>query len=97
MTDVLLACQARGARGMLDWSVRELAKRSKVSHSSIRRIEDDCGKPQSVTMDLRFKLQAYFESRGFTFRSDPELGPGVFWNRSPKRERRNGPAERRAQ
>lgn len=95
MIKALTACQARGARGMLDWSVRELAKRSKVSDSSIRRIEVGFGVPESVTLDLRVRLQEYFESRGFVFKWSEELGPGVFWNRGKRVERRIGAADRR--
>jgi DNA-binding XRE family transcriptional regulator len=90
MIEALTACQARGARAMLDWSARELAKRSKVSESSIRRIEEGFGVPENVSLDLRVKLQEYFEGRGFTFRWDEHLGAGVYWNRTGKRERRSG-------
>lgn len=90
----LTACQARGARKMLNWSVRELAKRSNVSDSSIRRMEEGFGVPENVSLDLRTKMQEYFEGRGFVFKWDEHLGIGIFWNRTGRRDRRMG-TERR--
>lgn len=92
MIEALTACQARGARAMLSWSVRQLAAKSKISDSSIRRIEIGFGIPENVTLDLRVKLQSYFESRGFKFTWSDDVGPGVSWNRYPGKrvERRSG-------
>jgi len=88
MIDVLTACQARAARAMLNWSVRKLAIRSKISDSSVRRIEVGFGAPENVTIDLCVKLRAYFESRGFHFTFDDTIGPGVSWNRAATRAER---------
>lgn len=88
MIEALTACQARGARAMLNWSVRQLAARARISDSSIRRIEIGFGVPENVTLDLRVKLQEYFEGKGFKFKWDPDLGPGVFWNRQATRAER---------
>lgn len=84
----LTGCQARAARAMLSWSVRQLAQNSGISDSSIRRIESVFGVPDNVTLDLLEKLQAYFESRGFRFAWDDIDGPGVYWRR--RVERRSG-------
>ena len=73
---------------MLDLSVEQLAKKSKVSDSSIYRIETGFGVPEKVTLDLRVRLQLYFEGRGFTFTWVPEHGPGVAYRR--RVERRSG-------
>jgi hypothetical protein len=80
---------------MLTWSVRQLATKCKISDSSIRRIEVGFGVPENVSLDLRARLQSYFESRGFTFTWSDQDGPGVSWNRSGRRERRNGILDRR--
>lgn len=85
MINALTACQARAARAMLMWSVRQLAAKSKISDSSIRRIEVS----DNVSLDLRVKLQTYFEARGFMFVWDEHHGAGVFWQRG-KVERRSG-------
>lgn len=92
MIEALTACQARGARAMLNWSVRQLALRSKVSDSSIRRIEVGFGVPENVSLDLRVRLQEYFEGRGFKFTWRPEEGPGVSWRRGRENKRRAGDA-----
>ena len=92
MIEVLTGCQARAARAMLTWSVRQLAAKAKISESSIRRIELGSGVPEHVSLDVRVRLQEYFESKGFAFQDDP---PGVSWNRN-KRERRSGADRRRA-
>jgi len=89
----LSGCQARAARAMLMWSVRELAKRSGVSESSIRRIESEFGVPQKVSLDLLVRLREFYEVRGFRFIfDDDEHGPGLQWKR---KERRRGPPDRR--
>ncbi len=92
MVEALTACQARGARAMLNWSVRTLAERAKVSDSSIRRIEVGYGVPESVTLDLRVRLQDFFEAKGFVFTWVSEHGPGVAW----KRPGRTGEMRRRS-
>jgi transcriptional regulator with XRE-family HTH domain len=86
----LTGTQARAARAMLTWSVRQLAQHSGISDSSIRRIESMFGVPDNVTLDLLEKLQAYFESRGFKFVWDETDGPGVYWRRGERRNRRSG-------
>jgi transcriptional regulator with XRE-family HTH domain len=70
---------------MLTWSIQELARKAKISDSSIRRIEASFGVPDNVTLDLLTKLQEYFESRGFIFSWADEAGPGVHWPRYPGR------------
>jgi transcriptional regulator with XRE-family HTH domain len=94
MIQALTACQARAARAMLTWSVRQLASKAKISDSSIRRIEIGFGVPENVSLDLRVRLQEYFEGRGFHFTWSDHVGPGVSWNRYPGRrsglDRRQG-------
>ena len=90
MIQALTACQARAARAMLTWSVRQLAAKAKISDSSIRRIEVGFGVPENVSLDLRVKLQEYFEGRGFVFTWDDVTGPGVSWKRAKTPSRRAG-------
>lgn len=91
-TNRLNGSQARAARAMLDWSVRELAQRSGVSESSIRRVESTLDAPENVSLDILVKLQEFYESRGFLFVWDDHSGTGVFWKRN---ERRRGGGDRR--
>lgn len=79
------------------WSVQRLARASNISESSIRRIESGFGVSDNVTLDLLMRLRIYFESRGFTFVFDNELGPGVHWRYAARlapdgraQNRRNG-------
>lgn len=90
MREKLTACQARAARAMLMWSVRQLAAKSKISDSSIRRIEAGFGAPENVTLDMLEKLREFFQSRGIVFTWKPEDGPGVAWKRPGPHRRRAG-------
>ena len=91
--DRLHGCQARAARAMLNWSVRQLAQHSEISESTIRRIEEAFGVPEKVSLDTLMRLQEYFERRGFRFIWDEIYGPGLQWRRTERRtggERRKG-------
>ena len=92
----LSGCQARAARAMLMWSVRQLAAASGVSESSIRRIEAGFGIPENVTTDLLMRLREYFESRGFHFIFEDEHGPGVQWSRNGRRRKERRTRRNRA-
>jgi hypothetical protein len=81
--NLLTACQVRGARAMMMKSVRQFAKESGVSDSSIRRVESTYGVPDNVTADLLLKLQAHLERKGFKFTWDDDGSPGVCWGAYP--------------
>lgn len=68
---VLTPRQARAARAVLKLSVRELVDVCNVSSASIRRIEDGV---EGVSLDLKMKLQRYYETQGLEFIID-----GVRW------------------
>jgi transcriptional regulator with XRE-family HTH domain len=67
------------------WSVRQVAKASGISDSSIRRIESEFGVPEAVTLDLLMRLREFYEGKGFTFTFEPEA-PGVTWHRKERRK-----------
>lgn len=68
--------QVRAARCVLGMSVRELSNSSGVSASSIRRLERTvAGK---VTLDMRVRVQEYFEGRGIEFVFESE-SVGICW------------------
>lgn len=87
--DRLTGSQARAARAMLTWSVRQLAQQSGISDSSIRRIEAAFGEPEKVSLDILAKLREFYEGRGFRFIWDDTHGPGVQWRRKERRSARD--------
>lgn len=76
------------ARGALAWSVRQVAKASGISDSSIRRIENELDVPETVTLDLLMRLREFYEGKGFQFTFDEEM-PGVAWRRKDRRSGRD--------
>ncbi|HWV43671.1 PAS domain-containing protein [Pseudorhodoplanes sp.] len=73
---VLTGAQLRAARGVLNWSVRELSQASGVSSSTIRRLEDIDGPPPGREEALR-PLQSALEGAGVEFLFPPSGKPGV--------------------
>jgi transcriptional regulator with XRE-family HTH domain len=81
------------ARAALQWSVAELARRSHVNVSMIRRIEEVFG-PSKAKAEPLLALQHTFEAQGVRFIEDdgtPGGGPGVVYGGYPGRpvRRRN--------
>ena len=83
---MLAACQIRGARAMMGWSIEELARRSGVSEKTVRRMEKVWGVP-NATAETFSKIQACFEAEGFEFLPDTggKVGPGIRWGSYPGR------------
>jgi transcriptional regulator with XRE-family HTH domain len=81
---MLTGAQTRAARALLGWSRAELADRSRISLSSIQRIEaiDGVG---STRADALFRVQRAFERAGVIFLDPGEQrqgGAGVRFGRS---------------
>ena len=68
--------QVRAARGILKWSVPELAKHSGVSTPTIHRMEQIDG-IAPTRMQTVMDLKRAFEDAGVEFIGSPEDGPGV--------------------
>jgi ribosome-binding protein aMBF1 (putative translation factor) len=68
--------QIRCARSALRWSVQELAARSKVSTSTIKRIEAQDGLPSATIANVS-ALKSAFESAGITFVGKADDAPGI--------------------
>ncbi len=68
--------QVRAARGLLGWSGQDLARASKVSISTIRRIEEQTG-PLQIRHKLHFDIRQAFEKAGIEFTFGPDVHPGV--------------------
>ena len=73
---LITSAQIRAARGLLDWSRRELSENSGVGFSSLLRLESAEGVPNSHVKTLE-ALQSFFEKAGVEFVGSPNDGPGV--------------------
>jgi transcriptional regulator with XRE-family HTH domain len=70
----LTFAQLRAARGILNWSVKQLAQRTGVSPAVVRRLEEHDGSSQGDD-DLNIAIQEAFAEAGIEL---PEVGkPGV--------------------
>jgi len=75
---MITSAQIRAARGMLDWSRKELADHSGVSFASMMRLESFEGVPASNFKTLQ-AIKVAFEAAGLEFIGTPESGAGVRW------------------
>ena len=75
---MITSAQIRAARGMLNWSRKDLAEHSGVSFASMMRLESFEGVPASNFKTLESIKQA-FEKAGVEFIGTPESGAGVRW------------------
>ena len=75
---MITSAQIRAARGMLNWSRKDLAEHSGVSFASMMRLESFEGVPASNFKTLESVKQA-FENAGIEFIGTPESGAGVRW------------------
>jgi len=73
---MITAEQIRGARGILRWSLRDLAKASGVSVPTIQRMEACDGVPKSTATNLDLVERA-LEKAGIEFIDQNGGGPGV--------------------
>jgi transcriptional regulator with XRE-family HTH domain len=75
---MITSAQIRAARGMLDWSRRDLANSSGLSFASMMRLESFDGVPASNFKTLE-AIKKAFEEAGVEFIGTPEKGAGVRW------------------
>ena len=75
---MITSAQIRAARGMLDWSRKDLAQHSGVSFASMMRLESFDGVPASNFKTIEAVMKA-FQSAGIEFIGTPEQGAGVRW------------------
>jgi hypothetical protein len=68
--------QIRAARGFLQWTAAELADRSKLGLSTIRRAEDAAGLPPLTTANLE-TIRRALEAGGVEFIAENGGGAGV--------------------
>ena len=75
---MITSAQIRAARGILNWSRKDLAEHPGVSFASMMRLESFEGVPASNFKTLESVKQA-FEKAGVEFIGTPESGAGVRW------------------
>lgn len=73
---VLTGAQIRAARGIVNWSVRELSEAARVSSSTIRRLEESNEAPTSTEQALG-PIRTALEGAGVEFLFPPAGKPGV--------------------
>jgi transcriptional regulator with XRE-family HTH domain len=73
---MITSAQIRAARGMLDWSRKDLAQASGLSFASMMRLESFNGIPSSNFKTLE-AIRLAFERACIEFIGSPEDGPGV--------------------
>lgn len=71
--------QCRAARGMLGWSMMDLAEAAQVSVSTVKRFED--GRSAPVSGETVALMQDAFETEGVRFLPDDGNGPGLRYRR----------------
>ncbi len=76
---MITSAQIRAARGLLNWSRKDLAEHSGVSFASMMRLESFEGVPSSniKTLDA---IKKAFEDEGVEFIGTPDDRPGVRLN-----------------
>lgn len=79
--------QIRAARGVLRWSVQELAKQTGIGTATIARYEEQDGIPPSRKNNLE-KVRIAFEMAGIEFIGTPENAPGIRIHSRPVDQRK---------
>ncbi len=69
--------QVRAAKALLRWSGEDLASKSGVSLSTIRRVEASEGVPESQNVKTLMLIKKALEEGGVEFIGSPEDRPGV--------------------
>ena len=76
LMSMITGSQIRIARFALRWGIQELARRSMVSTSTIKRVEAGDGRPSATAANLA-ALQSTLEAAGIEFIGTPDDGPGI--------------------
>ena len=69
----MTSAQIRAARGLLNWTVRDLAEAAHVHRNTVTRAETDATGPGYATASIRAALEA----AGVEFIAENGGGPGV--------------------
>jgi len=74
---MISSSQVRAAKALLRWSGEDLASKSGVSLSTIRRVEASEGIPESQNVKTLMLIKKALEEGGVEFIGSPEDRPGV--------------------
>jgi transcriptional regulator with XRE-family HTH domain len=77
VTGLITGAQIRGARGMLRWSITDLARACDVSVRTISRLEEEDGLPQHTTVETLRKIRLCLEEHGITILEINGSGKGA--------------------
>ena len=81
---MVTSAQCRAARGLLQWSQRELAKQAGIGLVTVIQLENGVGQPRRATLQV---VRNAFEAAGVEFIDENGGGPGV---RLRKRQQKKG-------
>ena len=74
---MISSSQVRAAKALLRWSGEELANRSGISLSTIRRVEGADGIPEAQNIKTIMAIKKALEDAGVEFIGLPNERPGV--------------------
>ncbi|MDG1096986.1 MAG: helix-turn-helix transcriptional regulator [Methylophilaceae bacterium] len=74
---MISSSQVRAAKALLRWSGEELAIRSGISLSTIRRVEGADGIPEAQNIKTIMAIKKALEDAGVEFVGTPDDRPGV--------------------
>ena len=74
---MISSSQVRAAKALLRWSGEELAIRSGISLSTIRRVEGSDGIPETQNIKTIMAIKKALEDAGVEFIGAPDDRPGV--------------------
>ena len=74
---IITSDQVRAAKAFLRWSGEDLAQKSGVSLSSIRRVESAEGIPEGQNLKTLLSIKVALEAGGIEFVDTPDDRPGV--------------------
>ncbi len=74
---MISSSQVRAAKALLRWSGEELANRSGISLSTVRRVEGSEGVPETQNIKSILAIKKALEDAGVEFIGSPDDRPGV--------------------
>jgi transcriptional regulator with XRE-family HTH domain len=81
---IITASQVRAAKALLRWSGEDLAQKSGISLSTIRRVESSESVPEGQNLKTILAIRDALESAGVEFIGTPDDRPGVRLNQPSK-------------
>ena len=76
LVNLINGLQIRCARAALAWSIEQLASESKISVSTIKRMEATDGLPNSTAANIKI-IRLTLEAAGIEFIGTPDDRPGI--------------------